>query len=441
MSFPPYPAYKDSGVPWLGDVPAHWDVLALKRLFTTVGEKAIGREFPVALEHIESGTGRLIEGSGEFEGDGVAFRGGDILYGKLRPYLAKTWLADRSGEAVGDVHVMRPTADVVGAFYRDLLLTPSVVSVLNGSTYGAKMPRVSWDFLGMMPVVRPPEDEQRDIVVFVDAETAKLDAVVAEQEALLGLLDEKRQAAISHVVFNGLAPDVRKKASGVSWVGSIPDHWDVVPFRQLASKGRKTFVDGDWIESPYITTTGVRLLQTGNVGVGRFKEQGFRYITEETFTSLGCTEVCPGDLLVCRLAGPVGRACIAPDLDVKMITSVDVAILKPAPDVDVRYFVHLLSSAQYLGFIEGECRGGTRDRISRSFLGALRMPKPPLIEQQAIVAALDAALADMEALATEARANIALLRERRAALISAAVTGKIDVRHAASASRDARAAA
>ena len=114
-----------------------------------------------------------------------------------------------------------------------------------------------------------------------------------------------------------------------------------------------------------------------------------------------------------------------------MITLVDVCILKPAPAVSAEFIVYLLSSPQYLGFMEGQCRGGTRDRVSRSFLGSVRVPLPPLQEQRDIVAALDERCSRLDTLITEAERAIALLKERRAALISAAVTGKIDVSHAA----------
>jgi type I restriction enzyme S subunit len=208
----------------------------------------------------------------------------------------------------------------------------------------------------------------------------------------------------------------------VDWIDTLPKHWRVLPLRALAREGRASFIDGDWIESPFITDEGVRLLQTGNVGTGHYKEQGFRYISEETFDALNCTEVNPGDILICRLAEPVGRACIAPDLGVRMITSVDVCIMKPSDDHDRRFLVYLLSSPEYLGFMEGQCRGGTRDRVSRSFLGSVRIPVPPLPEQAAIAAFLDRETAKIDALVEEQKRLIELLKEKRQAVISHAVT-------------------
>jgi type I restriction enzyme S subunit len=216
------------------------------------------------------------------------------------------------------------------------------------------------------------------------------------------------------------------RESGVDWITQIPEHWSVSPIRALSRSGESTFTDGDWIEAPFITDDGIRLLQTGNIGVGVFKEQGFRFISEETFEALRCTEVFPGDILICRLAEPVGRACIAPDLGARMITSVDVCILKPRQDIYASYIVHLLSSPQYLGFMEGQCRGGTRDRVSRSFLGSVRIPLPPSADQIAIARFLDRECGRIDALVAEQERLIALLREKRDAVISRAVTVGVD---------------
>jgi type I restriction enzyme S subunit len=123
MSFPRYPAYKDSGVEWLGEVPEHWAVRKLKHNMSLLTEKGERRDLAVALENIESWTGRFLETDTELQGEGVAFDPRDILFGKLRPYLAKAWLADRPGEAVGDFHVLRVTPHVDGRFSVYQILT------------------------------------------------------------------------------------------------------------------------------------------------------------------------------------------------------------------------------------------------------------------------------------------------------------------------------
>ena len=186
-----------------------------------------------------------------------------------------------------------------------------------------------------------------------------------------------------------LKPYSTYKNSGVPWLGEVPAHWETNKIKGLARPGYKTFVDGDWIESPYITPDGIRLIQTGNIGVGEYKEKGFRYISEKTFKSFGCTEVKPGDILICRLGEPVARTCLAPNLGRRMITSVDVCILKLREGASAQFLVYSMSSRRYLDWVGSLVRGSTRDRVSRSMLGSVSVPFPPLPEQTAIVRFLD----------------------------------------------------
>ena len=192
--------------------------------------------------------------------------------------------------------------------------------------------------------------------------------------------------------------------------------------QKLASGEKVSFIDGDWIESPYITDDGIRLVQTGNVGIGAYKEQGYRFVSEETFQELNCTEVFPNDVLICRLASPVGRACLAPELGVRMITSVDNCILKPSKFHDPRFIVYQLSNSRYLDYIEYVSRGSTRARISRSMLGDLGFVAPPLREQEAIADFLDCKTAQIDTLIEKKQRQIDLLHEQHDALINHAVT-------------------
>ncbi|MGO9613134.1 MAG: restriction endonuclease subunit S [Dissulfurispiraceae bacterium] len=200
---------KDSGVEWLGEVPEHWEVRRLKNSLRLLTEKTDRRERPVALENIESWSGRFIETNSELEGDGVAFERGDILFGKLRPYLAKVYLAEAAGEAVGDFHVMRPAIDIDGLFAQYQILNRDFIAIVDGSTFGAKMPRVSWDFLGNMRLSTPRSiQEQQAIATFLDHESGKMDALIAEAETAITFLQERRTALISAAVTGKI--DVRE---------------------------------------------------------------------------------------------------------------------------------------------------------------------------------------------------------------------------------------
>ena len=216
------------------------------------------------------------------------------------------------------------------------------------------------------------------------------------------------------------------KDSGVGWLGEIPEDWEVSKIKSLARPGYKTFVDGDWIESPYITPDGIRLIQTGNIGSGEYREKGFRYISEETFKDFGCTEVEPDDILICRLGEPVARACLAPRLGKRMITSVDVCILKLHEEASAQFLVYSMSSGRYLDWVGSLVRGSTRDRVSRSMLGSFVVPFPPPAEQRAIAAFLDRETARINGLVERKERLIELLQEKRTALITRAVTRGLD---------------
>ena len=230
-------------------------------------------------------------------------------------------------------------------------------------------------------------------------------------------------------MISSLRPYPEQQDSGVEWIGKLPGHWGLRKIKNLARRGIKTFVDGDWIESPYITSDGIRLIQTGNIGVGEYREKGYRFISEETFSNFGCTEIEPGDILICRLGEPVARACHAPDLGARMITSVDVCILKVDIDsTNPAFLVYSMSSGRYLGWVGSLVRGSTRDRISRSMLGSFSLPLPALPEQTAIARFLDHMDRRIQKFIRAKEGLIALLDEYKQALIHQAVTGQIDVR-------------
>lgn len=170
-------------------------------------------------------------------------------------------------------------------------------------------------------------------------------------------------------------------------LGEIPEDWEVVTVFEAADNDKKLFNDGDWVEAEHITGKGVRLVQTGNIGIGKFLERAAKkYIYESSFVQLKCKELCEGDILICRLADPAGRACIFPNIvDDKVITSVDVTIFRPNTNrVDRVYLVNFFSSELWFKFINLNVGGTTHQRISRGALGNILIPFPPVKEQTAI---------------------------------------------------------
>ncbi len=426
MSFPRYENYKDSGVEWLGEVPGHWELKRLKRNLRLLTEKTDRRENPVALENIESWSGSFIQTETRFEGEGIAFERGDILFGKLRPYLAKVYLADTAGEAVGDFHVMRSTKGIDSRFSQYQILNRGFIAIVDGSTFGAKMPRVSWDFLSNMVLTTPPIPEQQTIAAFLDLETAKIDALISEQQRLIELLKEKRQAVISHAVTKGLNPNAPMKDSGMDWLGEVPEHWDVTRLGFLCKKigsgktplgGSETYID-----------SGVVFIRSQNVYDEGLRLDDVVYISEQTDSEMYWSRVSSGDILLNITGASLGRTCLVPDNFEPANVNQHVCIIRLIEAELGSYIAMVMKSSCLKAQIDAAQTGAAREGLNFGVISKLTFALPPISEQQTIAAFLDHETAKLETLTAEAKTAITLLQERRTALISAAVTGKIDVR-------------
>lgn len=190
---------KDSGVEWIGEVPEGWEVRKLKYLLRQITAPSSSLN-KIGLENIESGTGKFVKTNSEYEGNGIQFEKGDILYGKLRPYLKKVFLAEESGNAVGDFFVFRPNDKVEGKYMQLVLLSQTLTDEINSSTYGAKMPRVSIDFMGGLNIPSPSLDEQKEIVETIHKNCKPIDDAISVANNQISLLQERKQIIINEVV-------------------------------------------------------------------------------------------------------------------------------------------------------------------------------------------------------------------------------------------------
>lgn len=190
---------KDSGVEWIGMVPEHWEKCRFKDFITLVTKPSLS-ETKIGLENIESGTGRFIETDSEFEGNGVEFFENDVVYGKLRPYLQKVWLATFKGNAVGDFFVFREKKNSCSHYLKYLMLSDGFTKEADGATVGAKMPRVSSDFILTMRYYLPNRDEQVEIAEYLDRRCGEIDKQIGAVTKQIELLREYKQALITEVV-------------------------------------------------------------------------------------------------------------------------------------------------------------------------------------------------------------------------------------------------
>jgi type I restriction enzyme S subunit len=399
-----YPTYRDSGVGWLGAVPEGWGVKRLKYCAARINEKVDGRESDLpytGLEHIESCTGRLTpsEEISTSEGQSSRYEPGDVLFGKLRPYLAKAFRAKEHGICTGELLVLRPK-DVSQDYLFSYVLARDFISIVDSSTYGAKMPRASWDFIGDLPVLLPSEAEQRTIAAFLDRETGRIDALIAKKARQIELLWEKRAALISHAVTKGLDPDAPMKDSGVEWLGAVPAHWEMLALKRLAS-----LKSGESITVESIDKDGDYPVFGGN---------GLRGYTT-TFTHDG------NYVLIGRQGALCGNINYAQG---HFWASEHAVVVSPIGPVETKWLGELLRAMNLNQYSVSAAQPGR----SVEMVSNLSIPHPPLQEQSTIAAFLNRETGRIDSLLHKIRESITKLREYRTARISAAVTGKIDVR-------------
>lgn len=424
-----YPRYKPSGVEWLGDVPEHWDVKKLKYSFQLLTTKTENHVNPIALENIESWTGRLIVTETEFDGDGIAFVKGDILFGKLRPYLAKVLKAELSGEAVGDFFVMRPQHSMSPEYAAFSLRSEDFIKIIDGSTFGSKMPRASWEFMGAVQIPLPQLPEQKSIAAFLDRETGRIDTLVAKKDRLIELLREKRSALISQAVTKGLDTSSKLKPSGVEWLGDVPEHWEVKKLFYLTSKigSGKTPSGG----ADVYQTEGIVFIRSQNVYDDGLRLDDVVFIDKAIDEDMAWSRVKPHDILLNITGASLGRTCIVPEGLPQANVNQHVCIMRMRNSENASFVSFFLKSKLAKNLFDIAQNGSAREGLNFAQIGTFSITLPPITEQQAIVAFLDREMGQIDALMAKVEAVIAKLKEYRTALISAAVTGKIDVREAA----------
>jgi type I restriction enzyme S subunit len=439
--FKPYPGYKDSGIQWLEEIPALWDVRKWRYCcHVTEGQVAPDDEryrdrIMIAPNHIESGTGRILftetaEQQGAISGKYLV-KPGDLIYSKIRPALNKVCVATGDWLCSADMYPVKITASELRARYLlYFMLSEPFVRLMVDESMRVAMPKVNREKLAPCPLLIPTPPEQHAITTFLDSETARIDALVAKKERLIDLLQEKRAALITRAVTKGLDPNVHMKDSGVEWLGEIPAHWECVALARLTiSRCDGPF--GSSLKSEHYSDTGVRVVRLQNIGWAQFLASDEAYIGEVYAGALGDHGVVAGDLLIAGLGDerhPVGRACTAPEGIEPAMVKADCFRFRLDQNRLLSEFAEYQLSASATAAAGMMATGATRSRMNLTATAARKLALPPLDEQRAIVEVLNRREDEYRTLSGRVRDAIDRLKELRSALISAAVTDKIDVR-------------
>lgn len=436
MSYPPYTSYSPCRFPEAGEIPENWEVRRLKFAVTLRNEKIDAEEADLeymGLEHIESWTGKRIEdATASSEGIATRFLRNDVLFGKLRPYLAKVYLADNPGMATSEALVLVSEKVLKPAFLKYLLLSEKFIDTVSGTTYGAKMPRANWDSIGGLPILLPSADEQKQIAEFLDWKTGQIGALIAKKKQFIEKLQEKRIAFITHAVTQGLNPQAPMRDSGIPSLGEVPEHWEVKRLKFHI----KALASGVSVNAEQVPVEGNEpgILKTSSVYGNRFRPYENKRVLSEEIDRLACP-VIKDSIIISRMNTPdlVGHCGYVEEDHLNLFLPDRLWITRFTWDFSgtVKFFWYFLSSKCAQGITESLATGasGSMKNITHKDYLCIRVPTPSKIEQAKIVKEIDNQCDGIELLIDKALIAIDRLTEYRTALITAATTGKIDVRN------------
>ena len=442
MSLPSHQSYHATRVKWLGKMPSHWTIKRFKLVFRERNERSeSGNE---ELLSVSAFTGVNPRRDGMSDGDHISRA--DSLEGYKRCYpddlvmnIMLAWNRglgfSRYDGIVSPAYCVFHVIDKSSPRFLDYLVrSDDYISYFKCFSAGVIDSRLRMypDAFLSLSVALPPLPEQIAIAAFLDRETAKIDALVEQQLRLIELLKEKHQAVISHAVTKGLDQTVPMKESGAEWLGEVPAQWEVIPLkRRVSILPGYAFPSGGFSANP----AGTPLLRGLNVAVGRIRWDNVVYWSRKESDGLDAFELRAGDVVL-----GMDRPWIGDGLRVAQVSETDlpclllqrVAALRPSQDLMPDYLPHLLSGEAFHHHCVPDMTGVSVPHISPTQIGNFVVALPPLEEQHTILKKLTQAAVALEPLVLAAEESVGLLQERRAALISAAVTGKIDVRGTAS---------
>jgi type I restriction enzyme S subunit len=446
MSFPRYPKYKDSGIDWLGEVPEHWHLDRLKRSTSSCKNGVWGDEpqqdendipcvrvadfdrqrlrvelsDPTIRNIPESDRlGRVLQqrdllleksGGGELQPVGCV-----VLYDDPRPAVCSNFVARvRVGEGMDSSfwRYFQAAAYAIRLNTRSIKQTSGIQNLDQQQYFDER-------------ATFPPSSEQTAIATFLDRETAKIDGLVAEQQRLIELLREKRQAVISHAVTKGLNPHAPMEPSGIEWLGEMPENWETRTIAKASTKITNGYVGPT---RDILVESGIPYIQATHIKGGRINFDDEYFVTQEWSNSHAKSILAEGDVLIVQTGAGTG--------DVALVSKNEVgfnchALIIIAPDKSLlqgTFLSAVLQSTYGQEKLSSIQTGAMHPHLNCGEVKFVEIPLPSLAEQAEIVACIRDASDRFEELIVEAQRAIDLLQERRTALISAAVTGKIDVR-------------
>ncbi len=442
MSFPRYPKYKASGVEWLGEVPQHWSLTRLGFLCEKIGsgKTPSGGSETYANEGVVFIRSQNVYDEGLFLDDvvyitaetdeemaGSRVRDGDVLLNITGASLGRTCLVP-SGFAGGNVNqhvcIIRLIDRTLRQFVAMFLKSIGMKAQIDAAQTGAARDGLNFAQISKLALTLPPITEQTKIASFLDRETSKIDGLVGEQRRLMELLKEKRQAVISHAVTKGLNPHAPLKPSGIEWLGDVPEHWEVRRVKTVSS----FITSGPRGWSERIGEAGSLFVQSGDLNDRLEVEFATaKRVQVDDDAESTRTRLFDGDVVVCVTGAKTGNVAVCATIPEAAYVNQHLCLVRPTSDVLPLFLGVLLKSRLGQTYFEVS-QYGLKQGLSLEDVKEAPVLLPSVDEQRRIIAFIDTETMKIDTLTAEAERGIELLQERRTALISAAVTGKIDVR-------------
>lgn len=439
-----YTEYQDSGVKWLGLIPEHWSSFLFKRVVANIKDGTHGTHarvengelllsaknvFNSGIEIGENESYIPVKDYEEITSNGFPKKG-DILVTCVGT-IGRSFVYpfDKSLAFQRSVSFIRLNKKGNAQFYKYFIESKAYQSQLESLVKSSAQGGIYMGDLINTVVINCPLDEQVKIANFLDHETAKIDSLIAKQEKLIELLKEKRQAVISHAVTKGLNPDVNMKDSGVEWLGQVPEHWEILKFDYAIN----TVSDIDHY-MPNSVDEGIPYVMTGDLQdfVSDIDFESCKKVAYSDYQKLSRKiKTTKDDIIFARYA-TIGTLSYV-DVDKEFLVSYSCVTIKSNPlRTTGKYLSYYLKSQAFLQAIQQQINSNTQGNVGVDSLRNVKIILPLLSEQDAIIEFLKVELSKMDNLIDKAQSAIQLMQERRTALISSAVTGKIDVRHHAS---------
>lgn len=440
-SMKPYPAYKDSGIEWIGEIPEHWDMRKVSRSFALIGSGTTPKSNDD--QYYQNGdiswiiTGDLNDGLLNDSSKKITPKALED-HSTLKIYPKDTIIVAMYGATIGKICITNFEACTNQAccalsespyllnrftFYWFIANKHNIINM----SYGGGQPNISQEIVRSLKITTPSLAEQHIIITFLNNQTAKIDTLIENKQKQIELLKEERTAIINQAVTKGLNPDVPMRDSGIEWLGEVPEHWGITKLKFILNKigSGLTPRGGAEVYQDY----GVPLLRSQNVHFDGLRLDDVAYISNETHKSMNRSAVKPDDVLINITGASIGRCAIIPTDFSDGNVNQHVCILRTSENISSKY-LHLLLSSQ-IGQLQvfNSQNGAAREGLNFEQLGDFFVTLPLLNEQEELTRSISIYIDKIIVLISQIQQQIALLQEYRTALISEAVTGKIDLRN------------